>query len=167
MQNKQRFHSHPKGQVLPVIIGFNLCLPRAAASVPLVRHLYRDALTELGVIPETIGDIEVALTEACGNVLRHTDGTNSDCDYEVGIEISEDRCEILVVDKGPGFAHDELSHDVIPVERESGRGVFLMRAMVDELKFTTRPDLGTAVSLIKKLESPRSSLLHRLAAAQN
>lgn len=142
-------------------LGFTLCLPRDEASVVLVRHLCRNALAELGVVPETIGDIEVAVTEACGNVLRHAQGRERD--YEVCIEINEECCEIRVVDTGPGFDHDKAGTEA-PVDMESGRGVFLMRALVDDLKFVTRSDTGTAVSLVKRLESPESSLLNRLGA---
>ncbi len=142
-------------------LGFTLLLPHDEASVALVRHLCRDALEELGVIPETVGDIEVAVTEACGNVLRHAQGAERD--YEVSVAIGEDSCEIRVVDTGPGFDHDNYGPDA-PVDMESGRGVFLMRALVDDLKFVSRSDTGTSVSLVKRLVSPESSLLHRLCA---
>jgi serine/threonine-protein kinase RsbW len=50
-----------------------LSLPREQRSVPVVRHLVRAAMRTLGVDADWINDVEVALSEACTNVLRHGD----------------------------------------------------------------------------------------------
>lgn len=142
---------------------FTLCLPRDEVTVPIVRHLSRDALTELGVENDCIADIEVAVTEACTNVLKHALGNHED--YEVMFEISEDRCSISVVDAGDEFDPDSLPLESADLHAESGRGVYLMRALVDELKFSARPEAGTIVHLEKNLVLKNGALLERLAAA--
>jgi serine/threonine-protein kinase RsbW len=46
-------------------------LPRNDPSVPAARHLVRAAMRTIGVDADCTHDIELALTEACTNVLQH------------------------------------------------------------------------------------------------
>ena len=141
---------------------FSLCLPRDGASVPVVRHLFRGSLQRLGVKSDCIDDVEVAVTEACSNVLRHAAGT--DAEYEVTAELNDTHCEIRVTDTGKGFDHSTLSDDARP-SAESGRGIQLMRALVDNVRFVSRPEEGTIVHLEKELELEDDSVLRVTAAA--
>jgi serine/threonine-protein kinase RsbW len=129
-------------------IAFALCLPRDEASVPMVRHLCRGALSKLGVNETCVSDIEIAVTEACSNVLHHAAGTSNE--YEVSVDITNTSCEIRVVDTGGGFNHTKQGGGVSD-SAESGRGIYLMRSLVDLLEFGSLPDHGTEVHLIKKL----------------
>jgi serine/threonine-protein kinase RsbW len=138
---------------------FALSLPREEASVPVVRHLCGFALRRLGVVDDCAADIELAVTEACSNVLHHTVGTGDE--YEVQIDIDEHVCSIRVVDTGRGFDH--LSIGDAAGDEEGGRGILLMRALVDDLEFVSKPESGTIVHLEKFLECRDDALLRRLA----
>ena len=145
---------------MTVEINMGLFLPRDARTVPVARHICREALRELGVRGECVSDIEVALTEACTNVLDHTgDGEQ----YEVQVTLAEKDCIIRVVDTGPGFdaAAPRTRSDGTS---ESGRGIELMHALVDRVKFESRPEDGTIVHLEKQLEfvegAPVTALRH-------
>ena len=145
-------------------IHFSLCLPRDGESVPMVRHICRDALVELGVAGDCVGDVELAVTEACTNVLKHAAGTGDE--YEVTVAIVEDDCVIRVVDSGSGFDHESVDRmNAVGSGEESGRGVFLMAAFVDGLRFTSRPEVGTVVHLEKKLQLNETSVIRRLQRA--
>lgn len=145
-------------------IHFSLCLPRDEESVPVVRHICRDALRELGVARDCVGDVELAVTEACTNVLKHAAGTGDD--YEVTVVVAEDDCVIRVIDTGSGFDHESVDHTAqAESTAENGRGVFLMAALVDGLKFTSKPEEGTVVHLEKKLQLEETSVIRRLQRA--
>lgn len=140
---------------------FSLCLPRDRASVPVVRHMIRSSLSRLGVEQECLDDMEVAVTEACSNVLLHAQGNEDE--YEVTVEINDALCEIRVSDKGGGF--DQSSLEESHPGAESGRGIQLMRALVDNVHFLSRPEAGTIVHLVKNLELTEGSILRQLARA--
>lgn len=144
-------------------IAFSLNLPRDEVSVPVVRHISRDALLKLGVTEGCVGDIELAVTEACTNVLDHASGT--DDIYEVHFEVNEKLATIRVIDTGRGFEEGriELSAD----SAESGRGLFLMKALVDDLKFVSEPEKGTAVHLVKRLSVEEGSILQLLGGKRS
>ena len=144
---------------------FTLCLPRDEASVPVVRHVCRDALRMLGVADECVGEIELAVTEACTNVLRHVEGT--DAEYEVSVAVNPRECEIRLVDAaGKVFDHDLEGRNEARLDAESGRGIFLMRAMVDELNFVSEPEVGSVVRLVKKLTLKEDAILRKLVATE-
>lgn len=142
--NESRFH---EGSVVAVEINMALLLPRDARTIPVARHICREALRELGVESECVGDIEVALTEACTNVLEHSDTGN---EYEVQVKLGESDCVIRVVDQGRGF---DAEAPILPAadNSENGRGIALMHALVDRVQFESRPEEGTIVHLEKSL----------------
>lgn len=144
-------------------IVFSVNLPRDEASVPVVRHISRDALLSLGIAKRCVDEIEVAVSEACTNVLKHVEGTEES--YEVQVEVDETACQVRVIDTGHGFDHDSQGREHADHSAEGGRGIFLMRAMVDNLEFTSAPESGTVVRLTKKLDLNEDSVLGRLVGA--
>ena len=145
-------------------VSFTLHLPRDEASVPLVRHLCRIALKQVGVHDDCSSDIQLALTEACTNVLRHAAAHNDE--YGVGVKLNNDECSITVVDTGRGFDHLSLAKgEEAAMTAEGGRGIQLMRALVDNVNFTSRPEAGTMVHLVKGLDLRDDSILIRLGLA--
>lgn len=138
---------------------FSLDLPRDEYSVPVVRHLTRDALNSLGVIEECVGDIEVAVTEACTNVFKHADAHDR---YRVMIDIDESVCEIRVADEGAWFDSNQAGLVPAELDAEQGRGLHLIRAVVDDMRLESSPASGTVVHLIKMLKTYDDSVLRRL-----
>jgi serine/threonine-protein kinase RsbW len=141
-------------------IKLSLALPRDKLSVPVVRRICAHAMSSLGVEDECSRDVEVAVTEACTNVLDHV--AEGD-EYEVSIGIDDRVCVIEVIDTGHGFDSSlfDLDRDVEPTAEE-GRGILLMRALVDRVEFTSRPESGTICHLEKDIvwteESPIKAL---------
>ena len=147
------------GRSSPLHLDLTLCLPRDEVSVPLVRHLCGHALRELGTKPECTADVELALTEACANVLEHSGPGDV---YEVTVELADRRCAISVTDKGHGFDFATLPQGPAELHAESGRGVSLMRALVDRVHFTSEPQAGAIVHLVKLLEFVPGAPANRL-----
>jgi len=140
-----------------VNVHFSVRLPTDAQSVPLVRGLLRQALQFLGV-PETgIAELVLALTEACANVVQHAADAE---EYQVDVDIDDEICRISVVDDGEGFdpALTAIAQEKAPVD--AGRGLLLMRALVDRLDFVQDEDGRHRVTLEKRLNaSPKLRLL--------
>ena len=126
----------------------SLSLPRDTSTVPLVRHLCKFALWQIGVTAACSADIEVAITEACANVVEHTSGSD---EYVVHITVSETTCEIRVVDTGHGFDAASLRGLTAADDAERGRGLTLMHSLVDSIAFDSVPEAGTIVHLVKNL----------------
>jgi serine/threonine-protein kinase RsbW len=139
-------------------VAFTITLPREAASVPVVRRLCRCSFRSLGVEEECLADLELAVTEACTNVLQHAAGTGDR--YNVEIWANGETCNLRVKDAGAGFDPDGVALTSSPPPgAESGRGIQLMRVLVDNLHFDSGGSSGTVVHLRKSLELRDDSLL--------
>ena len=100
------------------------------------------------MVPEVIDDVTLALTEACANVVRHS---GVDDEYEVRLSLEGTCCEISVVDTGRGFDSSSLTVAMAGSSEEQGRGLGLMKALVDDVRFESRPEAGTVVHLVKEI----------------
>ena len=144
-------------------ITLSLVLPRDGRSVPIARHIAGTALREAGVAEDCIHDTEVALSEACTNVLRHAGPGD---EYEVSADVDDQQCTIRVIDTGRGFDAESLRSLRAAASAEEGRGMELMRALVDRAQFVSRPEAGTVVRLEKSLTLRPDSLLGARAQPQ-
>jgi serine/threonine-protein kinase RsbW len=142
-------------------MALSFVLPRDEMSIPVSRHIVKAAMENVGVEEESVGDVEVALTEACANVLAHSGPGD---EYEVGFELDNRVCTIRIVDTGRGFDFASLRAAPPDLAAERGRGVALMHALVDRAKFVSKPEAGTIVHLEKVLQCEEGSLLDRAAS---
>ncbi len=138
-------------------LDLSVALPRESVSVPVVRRLAAQALRAFGVLDEDIDDVQLAITEACANVIDHAGATDT---YDVKIELSADRCALTVVDQGGGFDVDEVPARAED-DAEMGRGVALMRALVDNVAFRNEPQAGAVVHMVKGLRYVEDHPLRR------
>jgi serine/threonine-protein kinase RsbW len=142
-----------------VEIKLTLALPRDELSVPVVRRVLKSSMHTLGVEDEVIGDIELALTEAVTNVLDHAAAGD---EYEVSAGINGDLCVIEVIDTGAGFESDSLGRAHAHEDAEEGRGIQIMRALVDRVTFDSVDTVGTIVHLEKRLEWNPDAVIKKL-----
>ncbi|MDL4773800.1 MULTISPECIES: ATP-binding protein [Thermomonosporaceae] len=135
---------------------FSLALPREAPSIPVVRRVIGDALRALGVADDCVADLLLAASEACTNVVQHARATG---DYEVVGHIDQGACTLKIMDWGRGLRGAEEDRGMLS---ESGRGIRIMRALVDDLSIDSSPERGTVVHLQKRLTWSDEALVRRL-----
>ncbi len=142
-------------------------------SVPVMRRVLGDTLRGLGVDEESVYDLLLAATEACTNVLRH--GGPDVRGYTVVASLGAVGCQVEVADEGVGLVPPETGRrdDVaepepaVPLAQlpESGRGLAVMRAFVDNVTLDTSPGRGTVVTLRKHIRWSQDAPLRHYRAA--
>src|SRR5689334_17134053 len=150
---------------------FCLVFQRETLSVPVMRRVLGDTLRGLGVDEESVYDILLAATEACTNVLTH--GGRRVRDYAVVTSLGAVGCQVEVADEGAGLGPREPGEpgepdpQQTPVAQlpESGRGLAVMRACVDNVTLDSRPGRGTVVTMRKRISWPDDAPLRQLRAA--
>ncbi|MDE3204298.1 MAG: ATP-binding protein [Acidobacteriota bacterium] len=141
-------------------VTLSLELPRDLLSVPVTRHLIRAAMDEVGVVSDDADAVDLAVTEACANVIDHSGPGDA---YDVAVTINPSAAHIRVVDVGRGFDHRSLAlPEMADSEAEHGRGLALMHALVDQVRFESAPERGTVVHLVKTLRFEEDATAHRL-----
>lgn len=139
-----------------------LNLPRDEQSVPVARRIVDTSMRVVGVEGGCVDDVTLALTEACTNVLKHSGPGD---EYEVRVKLCDSLCSIEVADIGRGFDFESLEDGDASMEAERGRGVQLMRMLVDRVRFQSKPQAGSVVHLEKTLAYTDGSLLDKAVAA--
>ena len=124
-----------------------VCLPQEAETVALIRGAVTSTLSLFGVDDECVEDIRLALSEACTNVIEHAHATD---EYEVRVQMDDNQCEISVKNNGNGFDFAALEGQMPGGESARGRGVAIMRAVMDQVRFSSEPREGTIVHLVKR-----------------
>jgi serine/threonine-protein kinase RsbW len=133
--------------------------------------LARLALSGLGrglsLDEEGLADLKLAVTEACGNVVRHAYDESADGAVRVVYVVADDRLEMIVEDQGSGLALADIGLDgglddlPPPAELspfEGGMGMAIIRAVVDELEVHDGPDgRGTVVHMTKYLADAQAA----------
>ena len=135
-----------------------LSFPAKADYLLLARLTLSGIARELPVGDELLADLKLALTEACGNAVRHAYVGTDVGDVSVVFTIDGRRLLMTVTDRGEGIRAPDMPHvdaEVPALPLESGMGMPIIRAIVDELAVESGPEgRGTLVRMVKYLSSP-------------
>jgi len=125
----------------------SLSVPSEVSSIPLVETLIDDVCRKLGVHEDVYGNVLIAVTEAVNNAILHGNKESSDLLVDVGVFDESNAFMFEVKDKGNGFDHMNLPDPTAPenIEKENGRGIFLMRNLADEVLYN---DKGNEVAIL-------------------
>ena len=98
------------------------------------------------------GNVTMCVSEMVTNAILHGNKEDTEKQVTIRFEVSSGECRVTVRDEGGGFKPDGLSDPTSPenLARESGRGIFLMREMMDEVSFNFN-HCGTEVIILKKV----------------
>jgi serine/threonine-protein kinase RsbW len=91
----------------------------------------------LSVNEDNYGNVLIAVTEAVNNAIKH--GNKNDISKFVEIRVSDalEAFSIEIKDQGIGFDFNNLPDPTAPenLEKENGRGIFLMKSLADKVEF--------------------------------
>jgi len=84
--------------------------------------------------------LRVALSEALANAIIYGNRNDSEKSVEVRVVVTPQMVSVHVSDEGDGFDPDQVPNPTLPegLEQTSGRGLFLIREMVDEVRFNEK-----------------------------
>jgi serine/threonine-protein kinase RsbW len=100
---------------------------------------------------DVVADLKLAVTEACGNVVRHAYGDDPG-DVFVSYVVRDDALEILVEDQGKGLEGKDASTRSVAAPPDGGMGMAIIRTIVDELAIDAGADgRGTVIRMTKRL----------------
>ena len=108
---------------------------------------------KLGLEEEEQHQIGMAVRECTVNAVVHGNRYNKNKRVHLLIERSDRDIAVLIGDEGEGFDINSLPDPLAPENllRQSGRGLMLARAFMDEFDLHPRPGGGTEVRLVKHL----------------
>jgi len=117
-----------------------------------------------GFDDEEVGKIQLAVDEACTNVVRHAydPSVRDKKDIEITVEFDSEAFVVTVTDRGKGFdpqAVPEPDMEHLRVEmRPGGLGIHLMKILMDKVEFSIQPYVRNQVRLTKYRHAPKPQL---------
>lgn len=100
--------------------------------------------------------LNLALTEALANAIVHANAGDPEKKVRVIIEISDQALRIKVFDQGQGFDINAVPPPDPQQLQDSGRGIFVIKALMDSVAYTRTPD-GNVLEMIKYLKQKKAA----------
>ncbi len=107
-----------------------------------------ERLESKGAGGQLVFDVRVAVEEALRNAMLHGNRMDPGKKVNIEAEFGEKAVRITVIDEGSGFDHQEIPDptDEENILKTGGRGVFLIKHLMDEVKYE---DGGRKVVMVK------------------
>jgi len=147
-----------------------LVVPGETDYLHLVRDFVSAVARKMDFPDDRVGEIEIAVDEACANIIEHGYGTGTPPAERVivarhpnsgapaitlRISIFADRIELRIMDQGPNFTIGELSDldlsEFVRGDRRRGIGTYIIRNFMDEVHHSYDPGTGNELTPIKYL----------------
>ena len=125
-------------------------LESSLASVQKVEQTAEEYATRAGFDEDTAPNIAMAVREAAVNAVLHGNAYDPGKHITASFETTADSLIVRITDQGPGLDPETIPDPLSPenILRGSGRGIFLIRAFMDEVNFRQLHP-GTELTLIK------------------
>jgi len=128
-------------------------IPSTLDYLPKVDEFIERKLKKLGIKKDQIADIAISVSEAVTNAVVHGNKNDLSKKVKISLKVNSSCVEVWVEDEGDGFDPQSIRS---PIEEENllkevGRGVFILKSLMDKVDFFCRPKKGTRVKMVKFL----------------
>ncbi len=119
-------------------------------SVNKAESAAHDIAVKSGFDEDEVQRISMAVREATVNAVLHGNAYDPKKRVTIAFEASGDTMSVAIRDEGKGLNPEEVPDPLAPENllKQSGRGIFLIRAFMDEVRFRNM-NPGTEITLIK------------------
>ncbi len=121
-----------------------------------IRKFVSDIAVTAGFIEEDVSKIELAVDEACSNVVRHAYKGRDNFKIDIEVVYDTKKLSVTVTDKGKGFDPKEFEvpemKDYLQKFHVGGLGIHLMKELMDQVEFEIKPNQKNQVVLTKYLK---------------
>ncbi len=118
-----------------------------------IRNFLSGIADELSLPNDLVDKIILSVDEACTNVIKHAYGSSPNEDIEIKVKYSKNKLEITIVDSGIHFDPNSVPlpdlKKYVKERKHGGLGMFLMKQLMDEVKYSALPNGQNQLKLIK------------------
>jgi serine/threonine-protein kinase RsbW len=136
---------------------YHLKIPSQTDNLEIIREFVSRIASIAGFTSDDVDKIELAVDEACTNVIKHAYKRGEKKPIDVAVEIDRHKFIIYVTDEGKGFDIAKLKSpdmkEYLAEMRVGGLGIHLIRSLMDEVDFQIKPGIKNQVKLVKYFKS--------------
>jgi len=130
--------------------------PGRFESIPKIRDFIVNAAVNAGLNEPDLYAVELAVDEACSNIIEHAYGGEGIGDIQCTCKVSDNDLTIILKDYGRPFEPESVPEPNFnaPLEKlkPGGAGLYLMRKMMDEVQFEFTPEDGNILVMVKRID---------------
>ena len=115
-----------------------------------VREWACERASQAGFNEESVAEIALAVSEAVSNIVRHAYEGRTDGRIEATLTVDETALTLRLRDYGRKFDPAAYQSPDLDTPTEGGYGIFLMRTVMDEVRYETSHAEGTELVLVRK-----------------
>jgi serine/threonine-protein kinase RsbW len=129
-------------------------LESSLESVNKAEQAARELAAKTGFDEEEVDRIAMSVREATVNAVLHGNQYDPKKRVTVAFEVTPESMSVAIRDEGKGLDPGGIPDPLAPENllKQSGRGIFLIRAFMDEVRFRSM-DPGTEITLIKRVRA--------------
>lgn len=137
----------------PEIHGNRIVVPSDPNLIGEIDEFVESRLRARSIDDSIIADIAICATEIANNGIIHGNKQNPEKTVTLDMDFSGDEVKITITDQGTYFNPELVENplDDKNLLREVGRGIFIVRSLMDRLDITPADGGGTTVTLVKKI----------------
>lgn len=130
-----------------------LRVPGRREVVSEVRSWLETTLAEWATPEDAAADLLLAVSEVCNNIIRHGFKDAGDGEIEIQAFWEKDQVRVTVVDTAPPFTPPyEVAPSLLDPLMDSGRGLFLIGTLMDEISYQSLGERGNRTVLVKRID---------------
>ncbi len=137
-------------------IDLQITVPNQTRYLSLVGRISEELTSQVqnytGNLDALANHINVVLTEALVNAIRHANSDNPEEEVQIRITLMEREILLQVFDHGKGFDIDTVLHnpaDAVNELEDHGRGLFIIRSLMDSVTYR-KIEGGNVLEMRKK-----------------
>ena len=132
---------------------YHLKIPSQTDNLDLIRNFVAGIAKKVGFNTEDVNKIELAVDEACTNVVEHAYHQDENQNIDIAIKIDYQKLSVVVTDKGMSFRMEEVEmpdmKTYLAELRVGGLGIYLMKTLMDEVDYQSQPGVKNEVRMVK------------------
>lgn len=132
---------------------YRLRIPSQTENLEIIRSFVGHIARRVGFADEDATKIEMAVDEACSNVIKHAYERDARQPIDIVIKIDYDKLTVVVTDHGKGFDPSSIKmpdmKEYLAELRVGGLGIYLMRTLMDEVAYDIKPGVRNQVKMVK------------------
>lgn len=111
--------------------------PSLDENIRIVESFIDNAKEKFNLDDDIYGNIMVAVTESVNNAIRHGNKNDKKKNVHLSLSLNDNLIRFIIKDEGIGFDYHNLPDPTAPenIDKPSGRGIFLMKHLSDEVTF--------------------------------
>jgi serine/threonine-protein kinase RsbW len=134
---------------------FTLQVPSSTENLSLIREFVTAVGRQAQLDEADISSLELAVDEACANVIEHAYGHDITKEVVVRAKFDEESLRISVIDEGLGFEPDKAPQDsvddLIKKRKSGGLGIRLIKQLMDDVSYEIVPGQKNELHMTKKI----------------